>query len=204
MREFILLALNCRTSPDFSLDNLVKAGRLDLVCRTISNVLFLSNSIRRDSVIHVVMNGPKFPPKIISFYGESLRGLEPDERSIAGAIKLALKAGLNLCLGEIKNVSWGINIAKISFEKFVKEKSEHRQLIYLHKEGSDLREFKFEDDLLFVLGDYVGLPRKTEKLLDRFGAKRISLGPKMLFASHCSILVHNELDRRTNERIINS
>ena len=39
------------------------------------------------------------------------------------------------------------------------------------------------------------MPKKTEKLLERIGAKKIKLGPKMLFASHCIVIVHNELDR---------
>jgi len=69
MREFILLALKAKTSADFSLDNLVKAGRMDLVCRFVSNALFIANDLRRDTIVHVCMNGANDPPKIISFYG---------------------------------------------------------------------------------------------------------------------------------------
>jgi len=195
MKEFILLSLKARTDPDFKLDDLSGAGRMDLICRTISNTLWISNEVRRDTAIHVSMNGPRASPKVISFYGERLRGLDPDERSIAQSIKLALKEGLNLKLNEDKEVSSGIKISKKAFETLVKEKS-GSQLLYLHPKGEDLRNFKFNNDLVFILGDNIGLPRKTEKLLDRLGAKRIKLGPKMIFASHCSVIVHNELDRR--------
>ena len=37
--------------------------------------------------------------------------------------------------------------------------------------------------------------KKTDKFLLRLGAEPISVGPKMLFASQCITLVHNELDR---------
>lgn len=195
MKEFILLSLKARTDPDFSLDDLPGAGRMDLICRTISNTLWISNELRRDSVIHVSMNGPRASPKIISFDGKTLKGLDPDERSIAKAIKLALKEGLNLKLNEEKEVSGGIKISKKAFETLIKEKSGN-QLVYLHPKGEDLREFRFNKDLIFILGDNIGLPRKTEKLLDRLGAKKIKLGPKMIFASHCPVIVHNELDRR--------
>jgi len=195
MKEFILLSLKARTDPGFNLDDLSGAGRMDLICRTISNTLWISNELRRDSAIHVSMNGPSASPKIISFYGETLRGLEPDERSIAKAIKIALKEGLNLKLNEDKEVSSGIKISKKAFETLIKEKS-GSQLVYLHTKGEDLRDFKFNKDIVFILGDNIGLPRKTEKLLDRLGAKKIKLGPKMLFASHCSVIVHNELDKR--------
>ncbi|MFH1211395.1 MAG: tRNA (pseudouridine(54)-N(1))-methyltransferase TrmY [Candidatus Woesearchaeota archaeon] len=196
MREFILLASKSKTSSDFSLDNLPEAGRMDLVCRTISNALWISNDLRKDTAIHVAMNGPPCPPKMISFFGENLSGILPDERSIGLAVKTTLKAGMDLKLEEKKEAFPGIAVAKKSFESLIKEKSKTSQLVYLHPKGKDLREFKFEKDVCFVLGDFIGLPPKTEKLLDRLGAERISLGPVVVFASHCPILVHNEMDRR--------
>ena len=112
MRTFILMALKGRTSPDFSLDNLKESGRMDLICRTISNAIWISNDLRRDTNIHVVMTGPKNPPKTISFYGAELKGIEPDERTIARKIQEALKIGLNLKTGEEKQVSPGVKVSK--------------------------------------------------------------------------------------------
>jgi len=77
MREFILLALKAWTTPDFFTDNLVAAGRMDVVATTISNALYYSHHIRDDTIIHVVLNGPKLPPKILSFDGSKLRS-EPE------------------------------------------------------------------------------------------------------------------------------
>lgn len=196
MREFILLALKAKTSPDFNAERLPEEGRLDLVCRTVSNTLWLSNDLRRDTTIHVVMTGPKDPPKIISFNGERLRGLEPDEKSIAHAIKSALKAGLKLNLNEEIEAAPGITVAKKAFETLLKEKAITNQLVYLHPKGKDLRNFEFRENPTFIFGDYIGIPKNTQKLIKRLGAEDISLGPRVLFASHCSIIIHNELDRK--------
>lgn len=196
MIEFMLLALKAKTSPDFSIENLPEEGRLDLVCRTVSNALWLSNDLRRDTAVHVVMTGPNDPPKIVSFYGESLRGLEPDEKSIATAIRSALKAGLKLNLNEEAEVSPGIKVAKKAFETLLKEKAKDSQLVYLHHKGKDVRGFEFKENVTFILGDYIGIPKNTQKLIKRLGAEEMSLGPKILFASHCSIIIHNELDRK--------
>lgn len=197
MREFILLALKARTTPDFELDRLAEAGRMNTVCRTILNTLCLSNDLRRDTIIHVALSGPKSPPKIITLEGKTLKGIQmDDEQDIAKAIKLALKKGLSLQLNEEIEVSPGLKVSKKAFETLVKEKSKTHQIIYLHQDGEDIRDFKFKENVLFVLGDFIGLPRKTEKFLDNLGADLIKLGPKMLFASHCPIIVHNELDRR--------
>lgn len=197
-REFILRALKARTSPDFRLSELPEAGRMDLVCRTVSNALWISNDLRRDTIIYVCMDGPKLPPKTISFSGAELKGVEPDERNIGEKIKLALEKGRNLSLNESTEVWPGITIAKKSFEALVREKAKTSNIYYLHKKGEDIRKLKFGKEVCFVFGDYIGMPRKTECLLDRFGAERVSLGPTMLFASHLPIIIHNELDRRAD------
>jgi len=200
MREFILLALKAPTTSSFDIDNMPKYGRIDLVCRTISNTLYVSNHLRTDTIIHVCLNGTpaEQSPKIISFYGNSLRGLEPDERNVAMFLKKALDMGSKLKLNEEIDVQPGVKVSKKAFETLVREKAEKecKQIIYLDPKGVDLRKFKFKGDCVFLLGDYIGVPRNTEKLLQRMGAEKMKLGPVMVFASHCSILVHNELDRR--------
>lgn len=194
MREFILRALKSKTSP-FNVNELANAGRMDIVCDCISTALFTASNVRIDTIIHVILEGPSFPPKLISFFGSELKGLDFDQKSIAEIINQALKQSTNLKLNEEINLGNGIRISKKSFEALVKEKSKTSQLIYLNHKGQDIRIFEFQDNVTFVFGDYIGMPKKTEKLLERIGAKKIKLGPKMLFASHCITIVHNELDR---------
>src|SRR4030042_3855442 len=104
MREFILRARKARTDF-FDIDDLVGAGMMNLVADCISSALLISNSIRTDTVIHVVLEGPKTPPKTVSFYGDRVKGLGFDEKGIAVFILNALKKGRNLKGDEEINVS---------------------------------------------------------------------------------------------------
>lgn len=190
MRTFILRAQKAWTT-EFNINDLPNAGRIDLVCRCVSNALFLSNSLRRDTVIHVVFEGPKLPPKVISFNGKDLKNFYFDERNIAKLILKSLKKGKKLKLNETINVHPGIKISKKSFEQLVKEQK--GQLFYLTKKGVAVEKVKFEKDVVFIFGDYTGIPKKTDKFLEKH-AKKLKLSNKMLFASHCVILAHNALD----------
>jgi tRNA (pseudouridine54-N1)-methyltransferase len=197
MREFILRASKALTSPDFNLNDLPSSGgRMDLVCRCISSALWVSNDLRRDTKIFVVLEGPPNPPRTIVFDGFSLKGVNPDERNIASHIKKALKFGLNLELNQEIEVSPGIKIAKKSFESLIKEKSKEMQLIYLHPEGKDIRELEIRENVAFILGDHIGISRKTERLIERLKAEKVSLGKKIYLASHAIVIANYELDRR--------
>ena len=197
MREFILRARTAKTSADFDVNNLTAAGRMDSVCASVSNALNIANALRKDTIIHVIMEGSPEPPKLLSFYGDKIKGMAWDEKSIGEFIKKALSKGRGIAPGERREYCEGLVVEKKSFEALVKEKiKEGKQVVYLHQEGKDIRESELKEDIVVVFGDYIGMPRATEGLLDRLGAERVSLGPKMLFAAHCIIIVHNELDRR--------
>ncbi len=201
MKEFILRAQRSRTS-DINLDDLPGAGRFDIICDCVANALHISKNIRRDVAFHVVLEGPKFPPKTISFYGERIQELNFDEQSVAKVLLKCLNKGKNLQLGDKIEVFPGVVVSKKSFESLIKERAEKvkenkARMFYLHKKGKDIRETKFkkDEDIIFVFGDFTGIPKNTERFLDRNCAEKISLGPTMLFASHCLILCLNELDR---------
>lgn len=195
MREFIIKASKAFTRP-FNLNDLPGSGRMDLVCRCISNAFFISEAIRKDVCFHAVLEGPTKPPKLISFFGKDLKRVTPDERNIAAWINKALNLGIDLKKGEEKRVADGIIVANKSFEELVKEKARESQLIYLHPRGKDIRDVEFGKNVCFVLGDHKGLPNKSEKLLDRIGAERISVGKLTYLSSHVIIICQNEIDRR--------
>jgi tRNA (pseudouridine54-N1)-methyltransferase len=183
MREFVLLARRAVTRP-FRLNDLPSsAGRMDLVCRCISNALFISEAIRKDVIIHVILGGPDRPPRLITFDGSTLRNVSPDERNIASHIRIALERGMNLKLNESINVSPGIKIAKRSFENLVKEKAKTTQLIYLHPRGTDIKNFNFDENICVILGDHLGIPKNTEKLLKRLNVEKVSVGKTTYLAS---------------------
>jgi tRNA (pseudouridine54-N1)-methyltransferase len=187
MREFLLYA---RTAPtaDFRIDDLPSAGRIDLVCRCLINCMFVSEKLRDDVVFHISLGGPPDPPKLLTVIPSELKSIYPDEKTIALKIRDAL-------IGSVE----GMVVKKQSFESFVKERGRIKQLIYLHKKGEDIREVELKDSL-FIVGDHKGIPKKTEKLLERLGAKKISLGPVTYLSSQCITLLQNELDRRLYDK----
>ena len=195
MREFLLLLSKGRTTADFDSCNAYAAGRLDIACRFITNCLCISNSIRSDTIVHIALNGPKDPPKMITIEGNKITGLKPDEKSALILIKSALVKklkGVEEC-----EASPGLKVSKMSFEAFLKQKKDAK-LYYLHESGADIRSENFTGNSLFIIGDYSGLPGKAEMFVSRLCAESISLGPKTLLASQCATIIHNELDRKGN------
>jgi len=189
MKQFILYTSKAVTSPDFSLDDLPgSGGRMDLVARCICNALWISHDLRRDSCIHVVACGSPNPPVVISFYGDRLRDVSPDERNIAAWIKKALAK---------KRKNPGINIRKLSFQQLVEELASAGNFFYiLHEQGRDISEVKLKGDSVFVLGDHIGLPEKEEKFVARFEHDKISLGTTSYLASQCVTVLHYVLDKK--------
>ncbi|MEM7821769.1 MAG: tRNA (pseudouridine(54)-N(1))-methyltransferase TrmY [Candidatus Aenigmatarchaeota archaeon] len=193
-REFALISLKGLTKP-FDLNNLT-IGRMDLIARCISSAFFISYAIRRNVIFNIFLYGPPDPPKNIILCGEELEGISPDEKGICRKISEVLKKSKNLKLNEIKKIEKGIYVGRRSFENFIKQKAGEKNIIYLHPKGKDIREYEFKKSFLFVLGDQKGLPEKTEKLLENLGAEKVSLGKIEYLASHCIVIVNNELDRR--------
>ena len=191
MRQFILYAKKAVTSPEFSLDDLPgSGGRMDLVARCICNALWISHALRRDTCIHVVACGSPNPPVVISFYGDTLRGVSPDERNIAAWIKKVLAR---------KRKNPGIRIRRIGFQQLIEELASEGTFFYiLDEKGTDIAVVKLKEDSVFVLGDHLGMPRNEEEFVERFEHEKISLGTTSYLASQCITVLHYELDKKEN------
>ena len=156
MRTFVLWARKAKTTANFSLDDLPGSGRMDLVCRCISNALCTADHLRKDTKIYVVLEGPPTPPITLLFDGTLIQQLDFDERNIAQHIQGALKG----------KTMMGVTVQKKSFEKVVRDLSKDSQLVCLHEKGEDLRLAPFTDNVTFIFGDFLGLPPKTETFLN--------------------------------------
>lgn len=197
MRDFILRVRKGPSTPDFSLDNLPAAGRMEIVAHCVANALFFSKQIRSDSSIHIVLEGGAASPKIVRFSGESLGSLGGwDEPTIAKAIQDALRAGRHLDMDDETVTDAGVVVAKNSFEGLLKQKAAESTLYYLNKKGDDIRVAAFDPNVTFIFSDHMAMPKKSARYLTRLGALPISVGPRTLFASQVIVLAHNELDRR--------
>ncbi len=194
MRTFILLALKVPTT-----EKLIDVSRTEVgvVYRTLLNAFHYSKGIRNDTIVHIICNGPKDPPRLITFDGSKLEKLPLMEEELVALLKEVIKKGENLISGDEKEVFRGISIAKKSFEALIK--SCESPLYYLHKKGDDIRKSNIKENMTFILGDLFGIPKKTEKFIARYNTTPLSIGPTMLLASQCVVVAHNELDRRRRE-----
>ncbi len=193
MKSFLIVGHKAVTAP-FSLNDLPgAAGRMDILCRCVNAALFLSHDLRRDVLIYLVLKGEPASPKLVRFDGGKVRYLSPDERSAASLIKKALEKNS----GEFWTESTpGVCIRKGDFGDLLAELG--KKIFYVREDGEDFRGKKFNetsDELLFVLGDHMGLTAEEEKIIKGYEHEIVSVGPLSLHADHCIVLLHNEMDR---------
>ena len=90
MRIFVVVGHKATTQPSFSLEDISgTSGRLDILCRSVTAAFVLSHGIRKDVLVYLVLLGGE-TPKTIRLVGETLRHLNPDERTTAALLKKAL------------------------------------------------------------------------------------------------------------------
>ncbi len=178
------------TSPDFSLDDLAgSTGRLDILIRCVNSTFMLSHSIRKDTDLYLLLQGPPEPPKVVHFVGSELRYLNPDERSTAALIRKAL------ALPQEGRSSPGVYAETRKFSDLVSEFAGH--LVCLREDGEDLRQAALPEEPTFVLSDHRDLTSAEETNLLSLRPRIVSAGPRSLHADHCIVVVHNELDVRS-------
>jgi len=192
MREFIYFSQKARTSGNWPDNDLMKAGRMDIVCNVIIQTLFLSNKLREYVKLHLIFNGAPNPPMHLEFDSSKIEKEKISKKDIGGLIKRMLYK----CKKDGKTeVFPGCFIEKKSFIKLLKDFEEQEREIYiLDKKGKSIRELESSrlEHCVFVIGDHEGLPVKEIK---RFKNK-ISIGKKVYFASQTFIIINNELDVR--------
>lgn len=187
MRDFIIYA-NKLLQPGFSLNDLPGSGRIDLLARCVNAALWLSHGVRDDTAVHLYVDiGERV---LITFHGDRIRRVSPDERNIGSWIKISLET----LMENKERVQDGITVKKVKLLDFLKE-FKNRDIIILREEGDDIRETKLINPV-FVLGDHLDLPVDILKELESLKTKTISLGPKSILASHAIVLANNEMDRK--------
>ena len=190
MREFVYYSKNAVTAGNMIKDDLKKAGRMDIVCNVIISCFFLSNEMRKDVKLHLIFDGPPYAPRHLVF--DSSKELPISKKDVAGLIKRMLyKASDEEGLKEIYD---GCYIEKKSFEHLIKElDSDGKNVLLLGEKGEDIRKLKIKGNEVYLIGDQEGFPKEKNKLLKRID--KISVGPRILFASQVFVLIHNEIDR---------
>ena len=193
MRTFIIVGHKATTSPNFSLDDIPgTSGRLDILCRSVTAAFVLSHGIRKDVCVYLVLLGGE-AAKTIQLKGDTLRHLNPDERTTAALLKkaLAVQASTQWSMS-----TSGIFVRLGGLPELLSDLKDAR-LIYLREDGADIGElsqWKTDCDLTFILGDHTGMTADEESLIQRTGAQTVSLGATSMHADHCIVILNWQLD----------
>ena len=190
MKHFVYFSKNARTSGNFPIDQLMKAGRMDIAIHVIISSFFLSRDFRKDVKLHLVFYGPPDPPKHIEMQVTS--ALEISKKDVANLIKKILYKYQKDKKTEVFPKCF---IEKKSFLKVIEELLVGGKKVFiLDEKGKDIRKIKIPKECVFILGDHEGLPKKEMKRLKKMSVP-VSIGPKTYFASQVVAIVNNELDR---------
>jgi tRNA (pseudouridine54-N1)-methyltransferase len=188
MRTFVLFSENGRTKGDFK--DLMKAGRLDIICHSVISSFFLSNAIRNHVELHIILNGPPDPPKHIEFRYDPENSIS--KKDIGSLLKSAL---WKYRKGKKIEASPGVSIEKKSFDEIMEDLKD-RPIYLLDANGMIIDDVNIKKDPVFVLGDHMGLPRHEKSVVKKLATERISIGPAPYFSSQCIVVLNNVMDRR--------
>jgi tRNA (pseudouridine54-N1)-methyltransferase len=193
MRNFIVVGHKATTTPNFSLEDIPgTSGRLDILCRAVTAAFVISHGIRKDVCVHLVLLGGEIP-KTIRLVGETLRHLNPDERTTAALLKKALAVPAT---PQWAMSTSGIFVRTGGLVELLADLKDAK-LIYLREDGADIRSIEANclcGETAFILGDHTGMTLEEEALIEQAGAKVVSLGPTSLHADHCIVLLNWLLD----------
>lgn len=197
MRVFVLRARRAPVSADRFLAQVGGAAHVEIIAHTLQNALFLSKTHYPEVVVHVVLESSRDFSRTVTVDSEKLGDTGGfHEAALLRLVADALERGEKLGKEERVAVTAGVDVCAISFERLVARLAKDHPLYLLDRKGSDVRETSLAPDPCFILTDHVPMQNKSLGTLRRLGAQSISLGPRMLFASQCVVLLHNELDRR--------
>lgn len=197
MRTFVLRARAAPTDSRALLDSVGKAAHAEILAHTLMNAIFVAQSHRRDVVVYLVLESTHDYSRTIRFDSNAMGTIGGfDERTLLGGIAGALDASAGMAKDELRAVEPGIDVRTTSFERLVKELAEDHQLYIMDRKGTPIGDQAFGPNSCFLLTDHIPMPKKAIPGLERMGAKKTSLGPTMLFASQCVVLIHHALDQR--------
>ncbi len=195
MRVFVLRARSAPTDSRELLDAVGKGAHTEILAHTLMNAIFVAQSHRADVVVHLVLESTRDYSRTISFNSNGMHDIGGfHEQALLGKVAKALDVSVGMGKEENRPVESGITVRTISFEKLAQELAEDHQLFVMDRKGSPIRGKAFADNPCFLLTDHMPMPKKSFNSLGRLGAEKIGLGSKMLFASQCVVLIHDELD----------
>jgi len=195
MRVFVLRARSAPTDSAQLLASVGKEAHTEILAHTLMNAIFVAQSHRPDVAVHLVLESTPDYSRSISFVSNDMRDIGGfHEQALLGKIAAALDASRGMGKEESRIVEAGITVRTIGFEKLVQELAQDHRLFVMDPKGTPIRGRAIAGRPCFILTDHIPMPKKSFSTLGRLGAEEISLGPTMLFASQCVLLIHDALD----------
>ena len=196
MRTFVLRA---RTAPTDSARLLASVGQeahTEILAHTLMNAIFVAQSHRPDVVVYLVLESTQDFSRTIRFDANAMHDIGGfNEQALLGKVAKALDASRGMGKEESRPVESGVEVRTVSFERLVQQLAADHQLFVMDRKGTPIGEQVFDGNPCFLLTDHIPMPKKTFHSLERLGARRITLGRTMLFASQCVVLIHHALDQ---------
>ena len=197
MRTFVLRARAAPTDSTKLLASVGQEAHAEILAHTLMNAIFVAQSHRPDVTVYLVLESTPDFSRTIRFEANAMHDIGGfDERALLGKVAKALDASRGMGKDETRPVEPGVTVRTVSFERLVQQLAEDHQLFVMDRKGTPIREQAFADNPCFLLTDHIPMPKKTFNSLDRLGTTRLTLGPTMLFASQCVVLIHHALDQR--------
>lgn len=187
-RTFVVLGHDAPTTPEFSLDDLPGAGRMDLLARSVTAAFLRSHGIREQVRVYLVLDDAF----TVRFEGGELQGLNPDERSTAALVRTALEQREEAVGRMAVETSPGVHLSRTGLEATLE--AVEGPVSQLHEAGTPVVDLDPPASPVFVLSDHQEFRAGEETLLADLRASRVSLGPEALHADQAITVTHNWLD----------
>lgn len=195
MRAFVLRARAAPTNSQALMAQVGGDAHTEILAHTLMNAMFIAQSHRDDVTVYLVLESTQDFSRTITFTAANMQNIGGfHEQALLAKVTAALDASVGLDKEMSRDVEPGITVQTISFERLMVKLAKQYQLYMMDKKGVSIREQNFADNSCFILTDHIPMPKKSFNSLKRLGTEKISLGPNMLFASQCVVLIHNELD----------
>ena len=196
MRTFVLRARAAPTDGAKLLAAVGTEAHPEILAHALMNAIFVAQSHRADVVVYLVLESTPDFSRTIRFEANAMHRIGGfDERALLGRIAAALEASRGMGKDQVRPVESGVTVRTQGFEPLVRELAADHQLFVMDRKGTPIREQAFAGNPCFLLTDHIPMPKKTFHSLERLGAKKVTLGSKMLFASQCVVLIHHALDQ---------
>jgi tRNA (pseudouridine54-N1)-methyltransferase len=197
MRTFVLRARAAPIDSARLWAGVGKEAHTEILAHTLMNAIFVAQSHRADVTVYLVLESTPDFSRTLRFEASAMHDIGGfDERALLGKIAKSLEASAGMGKEQTRPVESGVTVRTVAFERLVQELAADHKLFVMDRKGTPIREQVFEDNPCFLLTDHIPMPKKTFHSLERLGARKITLGSKMLFASQCVVLINHELDQR--------